>query len=31
MLMNILFAAALLIATIIMAIVIANFFSHDHK
>ena len=31
MVMNILFAAVLLIATIIMAIVIANFFSHGHK
>ena len=28
---NILFAATLLIATIIMAIAIADFFSHDHK
>ena len=31
MLMKILFAAALLIAAIIMAIVIANFFSNGHK
>lgn len=29
--MKILFAAALLIMTIVMAIVIANFFSHDYK